>query len=114
MVLYDGALVLDAVGYGEFAPDEVFAGEGMPAPDAPAGSSLARVFADVDSDDNSLDFEVLAEPTPGSAELQAVPEPGSALLGSGGLIGLALLGRRRRGYAEPRRHGRRGRRVRLG
>ncbi len=96
MVLYDGELALDAVGYGEFGPNEVFAGEGVPALDAPAGSSLARAFADLDSNDNSLDFEVLSEPTPGSAELHAVPEPGSALLGSGGLLGLAILGRRRR------------------
>jgi len=95
-VLYDEPEVLDALGYGDFDPEEVYAGEGMPAPDPPAGSSLARVFADVDSDDNALDFEVLAEPTPGSAELHSVPEPGSALLGSGGLLGLAILGRRRR------------------
>ena len=60
VVLYDGPEVLDAVGYGDFDPEEVYAGEGMPAPDPPAGSSLARVFADVDSDDNLLDFEVLA------------------------------------------------------
>ncbi|MBW2271989.1 MAG: hypothetical protein JRG96_01860 [Deltaproteobacteria bacterium] len=97
VVLYDGDAVLDAVGYGDFDPEEIFAGEGMPAPDPPAGSSLARVFADVDSDDNSLDFEALDVPTPGSAELQSVPEPGSALLGSAGLLGLAFLGRRGRG-----------------
>ncbi|MBW2271971.1 MAG: PEP-CTERM sorting domain-containing protein [Deltaproteobacteria bacterium] len=94
-MLYDGAVAVDALGYGEFAPGEIYAGEGMPAPDPPAGSSLARVFADVDSDDNLLDFEVLAEPTPGSAELHSVPEPGSATLGIAGLLGLAALGRRR-------------------
>jgi hypothetical protein len=71
-VLYDGDAILDAVGYGDFDPGEVFAGEGLPAPDPPAGSSLARVFADLDSDDNFMDFEVLALPTPGSAELLAV------------------------------------------
>jgi len=96
VVLYDAEVILDAVGYGEFDPAEVFAGEGMPAPDAPAGSSLARVFANVDSDDNALDFEVLADPTPGSAPLNPVPEPGSALLGSAGLVVLAALGRRHR------------------
>ena len=49
ILLVDGEVVLDAIGYGVFAPDEFFAGEGSPAPDAPAGSSLARVFADLDS-----------------------------------------------------------------
>ena len=64
------------------------------------------MFADVNSDDNSLDFEALADPTPGSAPLQSVPEPGSALLGSAGLLGLAILGRRDRarlGWACVRR-----------
>lgn len=97
VVLRDGDAWLDAVGYGEFDPDEFFAGEGTPAPDAPAGSSLARVFADVDTDDNAFDFEVLATPTPGRAPLQSVPEPGAlALLGSG-LAGLGALSRRRPG-----------------
>ncbi len=90
IVLRAGALVLDAVGYGSFLPGEVFAGEGQPAPDPPAGSSLERLFADRDSGDNAADFAALATPTPGSAPLQGVPEPAPAL-GVG--LGLALLAR---------------------
>ncbi len=41
VVLHDAGLVLDSVGYGVFGVGEIFAGEGEPAPDAPAGSSLA-------------------------------------------------------------------------
>jgi hypothetical protein len=85
--------VLDAVGYGVFGPGEFFAGEGAPAEDVPAGSSLARWFADVDSDDNALDFGA-ATPTPGSA-LLAVPEPSTAALLCIGLGGLGIAGRRR-------------------
>ncbi|MGH0030997.1 MAG: PEP-CTERM sorting domain-containing protein [Myxococcota bacterium] len=88
----DGS-VLDALGYGVFDVGEVFAGEGTPAPDAPSDSSLARLFADVDTDDNFADFAI-AVPTPGSAPL-AVPEPGSAALLGVGLAGLARCGRRR-------------------
>ncbi len=99
IVLRSGETVLDALGYGDFAPEEVFAGEGAAAPDAPAGSSLARRFANADSDDNLSDFVVLAAPTPGSAPLLPVPEPGTAVLLGGGLLGLG--GARRRA----RRHG---------
>jgi hypothetical protein len=84
--------VVDALGFGEFGPTEVFAGEGSPAPDVPAGSSLARHFANLDTDDNALDFGELLVPTPGTAQL--VPEPGTALLSAAGLSGLASLGRR--------------------
>lgn len=71
--------LVDAVGFGEFTGDTVFAGEGSPAPDAPAGSSLARLFADQDSDDNVVDFAVLDAPTPGAARFSGAtpgPEPG--------------------------------------
>jgi hypothetical protein len=85
---------LDALGYGEFAAGEVFAGEGLPAPDPPAGQSLARLFADLDSDDNATDFSALGEPTPGWGPTQ-VPEPTPALLLASACLMLAALRRRR-------------------
>ena len=94
ILLRDGETVLDAVGYGVFDGGEVFAGEGSPAADPPAGSSLARRFADIDSGDNAADFVVLELPTPGSAPLSGIPEPSSALLLTLGLLGLARIGRR--------------------
>ena len=89
VLLLSGDTVLDALAYGDFGPGDVSAGEGVPAPDAPAGMSLARVFADLDTDDNAVDFEVLALPTPGQAVLVA-PEPGSVALLLVGLLGLAV------------------------
>ncbi len=84
-MLRDGDdFVVDALGYGVFLPGEIFAGEGMPAPDPPSGSSLARVLADVDTDDNFADFLALDVPTPG-AGATSVPEPGA-----GGLLATAL------------------------
>ena len=94
IVLRSGDTVLDALGYGAFGPDDVFAGLGNPAPDVPAGSSLARRFANVNSGDNFADFIALTTPTPGSAPLAIVPEPGTAPLLAGGLAGLGLGGRR--------------------
>ncbi len=93
--------VLDAVGFGDFGAGEVFAGEGSPAPDAPAGASLRRGFADLDTDDNAADFAVEVEPSPGLARFQGtapppgalVPEPSTALLCG---IGLLWMGARRR------------------
>lgn len=94
IVLRDDLGVLDAVGYGVFAPGDVFAGEGAPAEDPPAGWSLARYFADLDTDDNAMDFVALDAPTPGFAELSAVPEPGSGLLAGTGMLVLGLVRRR--------------------
>jgi hypothetical protein len=87
--------VFDAVGYGGFDEDDVFAGEGLPIDDPAAGWSLARVFADVDSDDNSLDFIALDVPTPGAADFRDLPEPGTPLM-LGVSIGVLAWVRRRR------------------
>jgi len=83
-----GAIV-DALGFGVFGVDDIFQGEGYPAPDAPAGSSVARIFSNLDCDDNSIDFGILELPTPGTGPLSEVPEPDSALLS---LLGLVALG----------------------
>jgi len=94
VVLRAGAVVFDALGYGAFGSGDVFPGEGRPAPDAPAGSSVARLFADVDTNDNGADFVVLGTPTPGVAPRLDVAEPSSAwLLGVG--LGLGALRVRR-------------------
>jgi hypothetical protein len=91
VVLTDGTVVLDAVGYGEFEPGvDFFAGEGTPAAGVAAGASLARRFANVDSDDNAADFLEMAEPTP---HLAPVPEPSVAALSLAGLAGLAVARR---------------------
>jgi uncharacterized protein len=95
VVLRDAGSVLDALGYGDFGPADFFAGEGSAAPDAPADSSLARRFADVDTGDNASDFAVGA-PSPGSAAIAGVPEPVTGSLFAAGLAGLAWLGRRDR------------------
>jgi len=102
IVLRDEFGVVDAVGYGSFTSAHFFAGEGNPASDPPGGSSVARWFADVDTGDNAMDFHVLGEPTPGSADFLAVPEPGTGVLLGAALCGLASLRRRALGR---RRHG---------
>ncbi len=102
IVLRDGFGIVDAVGYGSFTSAHFFAGEGSPAPDPPGGSSVARWFADVDTDDNAADFRVLGEPTPGVADFLVVPEPGTGVLLGAALLGLAGL---RRGTRRFRHHG---------
>ncbi len=94
VVLRQGGTIVDALGYGVFGPTEIFAGEGMAAPDVSAGKSLARLFANVDTDDNASDFVVLSTPTPGTASFAPVPEPTAAILLALGLGGLAVGGRR--------------------
>lgn len=96
VVLRQGDSILDALGYGTFVAGEINAGEGAPAPGVSAGSSLARRFANVDTNDNAADFVALDAPTPGSAPISVVPEPGSALLLGLGLSGLAAVSRPRR------------------
>jgi hypothetical protein len=95
LVLRAATTVLDAVGFGVFDPPLIFAGEGAPAVDVPAGSSLARRFANVDTGDNASDFLELAVPTPGSAPVAPVPEAGTASLCGLGLAGLASRRRAR-------------------
>jgi len=69
--------LLDALGYGVFGATDVFAGEGFAAPDGAAGQSLARLFANQDSNDNLADFALLDVPTPGTGPV-SVPEPVAA------------------------------------
>ena len=94
IVLRDASGVLDALGYGDFT-SSIFAGEGMPAMDVLAGSSLARFNPLVDTDNNLVDFTVLELPTPGSVPLAAVPVPPAVALFLSGLLGMVGVARRR-------------------
>ncbi len=94
--------VVDALGYGTFGAGVIFAGEGTPAPDAPAGSSLARRSALQDTGDNAADFLVSATPTPGTAP-GTVPEPGAPAFLAAAWVGLRLRARYQR---VPRLRGR--------
>jgi hypothetical protein len=96
IVLRDADGILDALGYGDFSGG-VFAGEGSAAPDAPAGSSLARLDPLVDSGDNLSDFTVLDAPTPGSVPVNSVPLPPALALFLSGIGGLLAVSRRRAG-----------------
>jgi hypothetical protein len=84
-----------------FSTSEIFAGEGEAAPDVAPGSSLARLFANIDTDDNFADFAELMIPTPGQANFSSVPEPGSALLLGLGLSGLSMAGGRQMRGSRP-------------
>jgi len=95
LVLRDAIGTLDALGFGDFSGGEFFAGEGSPAPDAPAGASVARHFANLDTEDNGVDFGILEPPTPGAAEFTFVPEPSAGALACLGMLGLAVIGKRR-------------------
>jgi hypothetical protein len=101
VVLRLGETLVDALGYGVFAASEIFAGEGAAAPDVSPGSSLARVFADLDTDDNLADFIVLTTPTPGIANFSSIPEPGAALMIGLGLSGLTMAGGRQSSRSRP-------------
>lgn len=95
VVLRDATGVLDAVGYGNFAGGDIFAGEGAAAPDAAAGSSIARANPLLDSNDNSIDFVVLADPTPGSVPaVSSVPLPAAVWMFASGLLGMLSIGKR--------------------
>ncbi len=103
VVLRNGVMVLDAVGYGDFGGGEVFAGEGTAAPDPGAGSSIARIDPRLDTDDNRVDFTVLDTPTPGVVpEASAVPLPAALWLFASGLIPLLASGRSGRGWLSLR------------
>lgn len=93
--LLNGTTVIDALGYGDFT-GLFFAGEGNAAPDAPAGSSLARLDVLSDTGDNLADFAVLSAPTPGLVPVSGVPLPGAVYLLGSGLAMLATRGVRRR------------------
>ena len=82
VVLRAGELIFDAVGYGVFAASDVFAGEGNPSADPAAGSAIARLFANVDTNDNASDFAAGA-PTPGSASFGARARAGARDAGRG-------------------------------
>jgi len=69
-----GSTVVDAIGYGEFAIDDFFAGEGDPAPNVDFDHSLARDTDHTDTNNNASDFTEMASPTPGASNVN-VNEP---------------------------------------
>lgn len=99
VVLRLGTTILDAMGYGDFS-GLIFAGEGSPAPDVSNGTSLARIDPGHDTNNNLLDFELLATPTPGfvPAQVSSVPLPAAAYLLVAGLGVLSVAARRPAGW----------------
>jgi hypothetical protein len=65
---------VDAVGYGDFAPDRVFVGEGAPAPDV-TEHSLTRDAAATDTNDNATDFRSSRTVDPGVPTPRGAPLP---------------------------------------
>jgi|GEM_PF-1165204 len=72
LLLVWGATTVDALGYGEFATNNVFRGEGTAAPTADGGASLARIGQLQDTNNNRADFAVAEAPTPGRPFAAAV------------------------------------------
>jgi hypothetical protein len=91
--LKSGGAVIDALGYGVFGAGEFFAGEGAPATGTAPGQSLARRFANIDTNNNAADFVLQNMPTPG--QTFATPLPDSLWLLMSGMLGTIALGRRR-------------------
>ncbi len=56
-------VVLDLLGYGELSAAALY--EGSPAPDAGSGQSLARLHDGADTRNNTADWAIESEPTPG-------------------------------------------------
>ncbi len=70
-----GTTVVDAIGYGDFDPDDVFAGEGDPAPRFFQGEhSHSRIPDGADTDNNYADFHS-GELTPGEMNIPENPSP---------------------------------------
>jgi hypothetical protein len=59
--------IVDAVGYGLFGANDIFGGEGSAAADQNPGTSLARCPDGNDTNENSLDFILDPNLTPGAA-----------------------------------------------
>ncbi len=101
--------VVDAVAYGTFGTSHQAFGEGTPIATGASGSSVARIWSNVDTDDNAVDFGVLTTPTPGAGSVRitidpplpepepiSTPEPASWILIGLGAVALLGRGRRRR------------------
>ena len=78
--------VVDALQYGDAGLHN--AGEGFPALDVSAGSSLSRDPFGTDTNDNASDFIMLTAPTPGTGPSPLVP---MVPLPAGVWMGLALM-----------------------